>query len=360
MSLPPVLLVVPHGLPQSLFAPESAVSVLLRVAVSVLPVFAFLLVLIFFDSFKLLPWRAVLQSLGIGVLAAGASLLLNQSAFRLFQPELAWYSRYVAPVLEESCKAAFVIYLIKSSRVGFLVDSAIYGFAVGSAFAGVENIYYLHALSDPNLLLWILRGFGTAIMHGGTTAIFAILAKNAADRRTARRLPFWSVALLTAMVIHSFFNHFFLPPLLSTLVLLLVLPAVMVVVFQRSENATREWLEIGFDTDQELLDLINSGGISTTKIGIYLQSLRQTFAGEIVADMLCLLRLRLELSLKAKGMLLMREAGFTPVLDRETQNAFVELQYLEKSIGKIGLLAIKPFVNTESRELWQLQILGKS
>ncbi|MEK6571657.1 MAG: hypothetical protein AABZ61_09815, partial [Bacteroidota bacterium] len=88
-------------------------------------------------------------------------------------------------------------------------------------------------------------------------------------------------------------------------------------------------------------------------------SLKNRFPGELVADMLCLLRLQVELSIRAKGILLMREAGFRVTPDPEIKEKFTELAYLEKSIGKTGQLAILPFIHTSSRELWQLHMLGK-
>jgi hypothetical protein len=134
-----------------------------RLAFSLLPVLIFLVILIWLDSFKLIRLRAVLRSVCLGGLAALISLLLNSLALRFFNLDLGPYSRYAAPIVEETCKAVYIVYMIKSSRVGFMVDSAIHGFAVGAGFACVENIYYLQSLSDPNLLLWIVRGFGTAI-----------------------------------------------------------------------------------------------------------------------------------------------------------------------------------------------------
>lgn len=328
-----------------------------RVLISLLPVLVFLGGLIVFDSFKLIRFRVVLQALFFGALAALASLLVTQSVFHFCAPDLQMYARYFAPVLEESCKALYVIYLIKANRVGFMVDSAILGFALGAGFACLENIYYLQALDDSNILLWIIRGFGTAMMHGGATAIFAILSRQASDRAASTSLRIFLIPLLAVIVLHSFFNHFFLPPVLSTITLLLALPLLMALVFRRSEIATRHWLELGFDTDQELLDLLTTEKMSGSRIGAYLQSLRQTFPGEIMADILCWLRLRLELSIKAKGFLLLREAGFTPAPDPEISSAFEELRYLEKSIGKTGMLALKPFVSVSARDLWQLQML---
>ena len=40
------------------------------------------------------------------------------------------------------------------------------------------------------------------------------------------------------------------------------------------------------------------------------EKLRAHFAGDAIADMLCLLRLRAELAVNARGLLMMREAGF--------------------------------------------------
>ena len=60
------------------------------------------------------------------------------------------------------------------------------GYAVGAGFATVENLYYLGTLTDAHMAVWIVRGFGTAILHGGVQAIFAALVLS--QRRPARRL----------------------------------------------------------------------------------------------------------------------------------------------------------------------------
>ena len=55
----------------------------------------------------------------------------------------------MSPWLEESLKAALIVYLIRTRRVGMLVDASIYGFAVGTGFALFENFYYLATRPDP-------------------------------------------------------------------------------------------------------------------------------------------------------------------------------------------------------------------
>ena len=73
--------------------------------------------------------------------------------------------------------------------------------------------------------------------------------------------------------------------------------------------------------------------------------------------MMGLLRLRAELGIKAKGILLMREAGFQADPDPSLQAKLEEVNYLEKSIGKTGMRALKPFVDKSSQDLWQLNLL---
>ncbi len=332
---------------------------MLKVVVSILPVFVFLAALILLDSYKLVKLRSLLLTILMGSVAALISSLIYESLMTWGKLDEVIYPLYGAPIVEEFMKGIFLVYLIRRKKLGFMVDAAIYGFAVGAGFAFLENVQYLQAISHSNLFLWILRGFGTAVMHGGTTALFGVISKSLSERKSSEKLPVFLPGFCIAVVIHSFYNHFIFSPQLSTVVILIVLPATFIIVFSQSEKATRNWLGVGLDTDTHLLEMITTGKISETRVGLYLQSLKSRFPGELVADMLCLLRLQVELSIRAKGILLMREAGFRVTPDPEIKEKFTELAYLEKSIGKTGQLAILPFIHTSSRELWQLHMLGK-
>ncbi len=331
---------------------------LIRIAVSLLPVFLFLTALIFLDSYRLVRLRAVLVTILVGSIVSGASYFINTGIVELLNLQLSLHSRYGAPIIEEFFKASFLVYLLRCKKIGFMVDAAIYGFAIGAGFAFVENIYYLQTLPEASLFVWVIRGLGTAVMHGGTTAIFAILSINIADRRSPDKILVFLPGLAAAILIHSFYNHFLLSPVQFTLVLLGTLPVVLILVFRQSEKATENWLGVGLDADMELLDLITTGNFSESRIGRYLRRLKEKFPGEVVADMLCLLRIRVELSMTAKGILLLHKSGFRIAPDPEVQEKFQELRYLEKSIGKTGKLAILPFLHKSSRDLWQLHFLG--
>jgi RsiW-degrading membrane proteinase PrsW (M82 family) len=330
---------------------------MLNIVVSLFPVFAFLGALMMLDSFKLMKLSAVLKAILAGVISALFASLINTALMRLEFVADASYPLYVAPIIEECTKALFVIYLLKRRAIGFMVDAAIYGFAIGAGFAFLENVFYLNTVVSANVFLWILRGFGTAVMHGGTTALFAIITKGLIDRHSSERIHLLVPGLMTAVLVHAFYNHFFFSPQISTAIILVTLPLVFAIVFKQSERATRNWLGIGLDTDVELMEALNNGQFSDSRIGQYLSSLKAHFPGEVVADMLCLVRIHTELSIKAKATLLMREAGFRLPPDNDVQEKFTELRFLEKSIGRTGQLAIMPSLRTSARDLWQLHML---
>jgi RsiW-degrading membrane proteinase PrsW (M82 family) len=334
-------------------------SLLLTAPTGLLPVAIFLLALMWFDSYKLVRLRTVLAVIGTGAIAAAVCYFANAALMQALGLEPRAYSRYVSPLLEEALKAAVIVVMMRTHRVGFLVDAAIYGFAVGAGFAWFENAYFLQAGVGTHIATWIVRGFGTAIMHGGATALFGVMAYALTGQRMRlephRLLPGFALAAL----LHSAFNHFPGTPVLTTFGTLLILPVVLALAFQRGSRRMGDWLRADFDADAELLALIASPDFSDTPIGRFLHELREKFDGPVVVDMLCYLRVYTELAIRAKGVLLAREAGLEVPPDELTQAQFEELRYLEKSIGPTGLLAMRPFLMMERADLWQLNVLQR-
>jgi len=327
--------------------------------ISVFPVVVFLISLVFLDSYKLVSLRAVLTAALFGLAAAAVSFFINSRLLGAVPWELPLYSRYAAPLIEEALKASYIVYLIRSKRVGFMVDAAILGFSVGAGFAVVENFYYAGTCVGISFVTCLLRGFGTAVMHGGTTALVGIVAQSLSERYVSIGPKVFVPAIAIACAIHSLFNHMVVAPVLSAVGIVIILPLVIVLAFRQSEKNLRDWIGVGFDTDADMLDIITRGGISKTGIGRYLESFAEALPPAAVADMLCLLRLHAELSIQAKGVLLMREAGFETKPDPEIREKLVELEFLEKSVGKTGVRALAPFLHWRTRDLWQLHMLGK-
>jgi RsiW-degrading membrane proteinase PrsW (M82 family) len=332
--------------------------VIIGLIVSVLPVFLFLSALVLLDSYKLIPMRAILFAVAAGTAAAAVGYFVNIVLQPALAIDLKRYTIWVAPIIEEILKAIYVIWLMRRNKVGFVVDAATYGFAVGTGFAFVENILTVQIHPNPTIWSWIVRGFGTALMHGGTTAIFAMITRTLQNRAAGSfKLSSVIPGLIAAIILHSLYNQFLVAPLLATALIVLVFPYIVIFLFQRSEKETRSWLGTGFDTDQELLRVMNAGEVSDTPVGQYLKGLRESFPPEVIVDMLCLLRLRAEFGIKAKGMLLMREAGFEPDPDPTLKAKLDEARYLEESIGRSGMRALTPFVHSNTQDIWQLNLL---
>ena len=327
-------------------------DVLMRAPIALLPVLLFLAGLVQLDGYKLVRMRMMIALVATGALAAGLSYVLNNLAFAHFHGSFVTYSRYVSPWIEESLKAALLVFLIRTRRVGLPVDAGIAGFAV------VENLYYLAARPHTVLAVQVIRGFGTAIMHGGTAAILAMISNTLYERRPSGGLHLLLPGLLAAVALHTGYNYLLVRPALATLATLLVLPFVIYLVFDHSERILRKWIEVDLDSDVKRLEAISTGRFLDSPSGRYLRALRDRFKGEQLADMLCYLRVHGELAVRAKGVLLLREAGMPDLpIDTETGARLAELGQLERAIGKTGMLALRPLMMATGKEIWQLTLL---
>lgn len=323
------------------------------------PVVAFLVGLRLMDSYKLVHRTTLLLAIAGGVVAALTAFGANRVLLDTAHVPPALLRAWVAPIVEELLKAALVAWLVSTNRVGFVVDAAVLGFGVGTGFALAENVYYANALRDPSLALWLVRGLGTAIMHGTATALFAIFGKALSDRYAGSGALAFAPGIVLAFVVHATFNQLSGSPLVTTALLLAASPVLLLAAFEYSDRATREWLAGGFDGEMEMLESILDGAVAETHVGRYLETLRARFDPMVVADLFCLLSIHLELSLRAKGMLIARAAGVDVPVDDSVRANLVEMKFLERSVGPTGCLAILPLRQRSRRDLWQILLLSR-
>jgi RsiW-degrading membrane proteinase PrsW (M82 family) len=317
----------------------------------------YLMSLMILDSYKLVKLRAVILAVVVGWVALLICNYLNGFLMNLTGVDSVTFSKYLAPVTEETTKAAYLVFLIRSKRVGFLVDAVILGFAVGAGFGILENIFYLSLIPDTHTYSWLLRGCGTALMHGSTTAIFCVLAQREFERANSGSLIKMVPPLVVAIIMHSFYNHFFLSPAYMALVLTLGVPLTTTLIYRDSERSLEKWLGAGFDTDAETLEIINMGKVSESRLGTYITSLGAHFPPLVMVDIMCLLKIRTELAMAAKGILILRREGIEIEASADLLEKFEELNFLEKSIGPTGLLAIKPLRRSSGRDDWEKHLL---
>lgn len=332
----------------------------IKVFVSLIPVLLFLIMLLYLDSLKLVRKTLLLLCLAWGFVSSGTSFFLNTWLLAHLEVGFDLYSGFIAPIVEELLKCGMLLFLIKRNRIGFMIDGAIYGFSIGAAFSFAENLFYLsqYAGDNNNIMIWVTRGFGTAIMHCGTVAIFGILCMSALNRKTNP----WMAAgtgLLAAIVIHGVFNQFLVSPLVSTLIIIVVVPLCIIFIFNSNEDSIRKWLESEFDSEANMLIMIKKGQFSQTKTGDFLVALKSHFPGEVVLDMYCFISLYLELSMKAKSLMMLRENELATPSDPELPIKLQELKTLKKSIGRGGYLAISPVLGMSGKDFWKLYLLEK-
>lgn len=334
-------------------------QIMLSYGVAFVPVLAFLAALRLMDTYRLVARRRILWLLAAGGAAAAASYVINTAVMQAAPGHNGEFARFGAPVVEELAKAAPWILLVATARVAFLVDAGICAFAVGAGFSLVENFTYLQEPATHGLAVSTLRGFGTALMHGGVAAIGAMLSVFVSELRGWQGWRMFAPGLAAAVAIHSLFNQGLLPPAASAGLMVVTMPLLISGVFLWGESSLRGWLGEKLDRDIELLNMIASGQLHKTRAGMYLQSLQDAFPPTIRGDMLCMLQLTIELSVRAKGMLLLREAGLAAPPDPELEAQFTELAYLEKSIGRTGLLAVRPLLSQSRKELWEMRRLAR-
>jgi RsiW-degrading membrane proteinase PrsW (M82 family) len=332
-------------------------DLLYKAPLGLLPVLILLVTLIYLDSYKLVSLRFIIGVIVSGSVIALATYHLNGLLLDSLGMEFRSYSRYVGPAVEESTKGLVIVYLFRTNRIGFLVDGAIAGFAVGAGFALVENLFYLYLIPDSSTGVWIVRGLGTAVMHGGVTALFAVIAQTLTERHTKMSWKYYLPGLAMATVLHSIFNHFLISPVLSALGTLIAVPTLLMIVFDKSTRVMHDWLEVDFDADEQVLSQIHDGKFVHSKSGRFLLDLRERFGGFVVADMLCYIRLHTELAIRAKSVLIAREFGEEVSTGQEIKDKFDELRALRRDIGKVGFLAMAPYLHMSRKDLWQVFML---
>jgi RsiW-degrading membrane proteinase PrsW (M82 family) len=322
------------------------------------PVLLFLAVLIFMDSFKLVSIRLVVAVMLAGALAAALSYAIAGPIMDATHVSFTRYSHFYAPFVEEALKAVVIVALMRADRVGFLIDAAILGVAAGAGFSVAENIYYAYTFPDADIGMWIVRGLGTAIMHGGVSAIFAVTAQALEDKEPNSRVLIFVPGLLIAASIHSIFNQFQAWPVAATAGTLVLLPLGLLLVFDKSEHEVHNWLIHDYETHEHLLQEIENGAFANSHAGGMIKKLSARFSKEVAGLLFTYIKLHTQLVLRAEELLLAKESGKpVQIQAHEEHDRFARLHALEKQIGRTALLTVWPYLKFSRQELFELHQL---
>lgn len=317
-----------------------------------LPSLLCLLTFYFLDNFKLISPKRLLISFLLGIFSAITAYYVNNFAFSII-PDNNIFTIIIAPVTEELLKTSIILFYFKKNRIGFLTDAALLAFIIGIGFATFENLWYIHNFTETNMLVWLIRGTGTALLHSSAVIVFSISYYFLKEISKAN----FFIALIPAVILHSIFNLPILPIIPKVFTQLVLLPIIVYILFTLSEKKLKLWMEKDFMADMELLEMIKSGNFSKTKTGQYLAKLSKNFPPLVKVDMFCYTTLYIELSFLTKGILLMREIGIEEPLDQSALDKLNELKSLEKEIGKTILRTLNPLLPNFDKKMWQMLFL---
>lgn len=319
---------------------------MMSLAISIIPNLLYLLILKALDSFALARFKLVLRNMLIGLAWCALAFVLTNPVCLGIPVTVGDVS--LMPLIEEVLKGIIPVCLIFRHKFRFMAQSLIYGAAVGSGFSLLENILYFYFNPEMAFGTALVRGLGCAILHMGCTALFATILLLA--ERTMKKIPALVISILPSVTIHFLHNRILEYGLVNPMVELVLVVAVFlglfIFLFIFGEMKIRKWMDRSINDDITTLSAIRSGNFASTKTGEYLLNVKEHFPPEMFFDMLCYVRLFLELRVDKQSEMLMRQAGFTngEAGDRHAARSAkkAEMKNLAEQIGRTGMLVLAP------------------
>lgn len=338
-------------------------------AVSLIPIIVYIIFIYKIDHFALISIKRLLLLALIGMLTALACFGLFLLTDRVISGKSA---DIIHPVIEELVKSIPLLILAFRKRIAFFIDSVICGAAVGGGFSFLENTFYLVLGDSVDLSTGLFRGLEVALIHMGCSAIIAagmMMAVRQIERKRSRTAMSWNDIIKTtalfvvALAFHIFHNTFQFTPIMQFVWVLSVMIGMIAVVYFYDIDMTHRWLDKGLDMQINLLRSIGGGHLLNTPTGTFLESVKELFPPNVYFDIICYVRLQIELSVAAKTRFMLHEVGMDEPLEANKKelymSQFVELGELEKNIGPSAKMTIAPIVKLSPADTQALNNLLK-
>ena len=338
-------------------------------AVSLIPIIVYIIFIYKIDHFALISIKRLLLLALIGMLTALACFGLFLLTDRVISGKSA---DIIHPVIEELVKSIPLLILAFRKRIAFFIDSVICGAAVGGGFSFLENIFYLVLGDSVDLSTGLFRGLEVALIHMGCSAIIAagmMMVVRQTERKRSR-MPMstndiikTTALFVVALAFHIFHNMFQFTPIMQFFWVLSVMIGMIAVVYFYDIDMTHRWLDKGLDMQINLLRSIEGGHLLNTPTGTFLESVKELFPPNVYFDIICYVRLQIELSVAAKTRFMLHEVGMDEPLEANKKelymSQFVELSELEKNIGPSAKMTIAPIVKLSPADTQALNNLLK-
>ena len=333
-------------------------------AVALIPVLVLLGVFVWLDAFKLMHLYEILGLLLLGALGALAAWPVSGRLLDTLPIGFSNYSRFVAPWIEEAIKAAIMIGLFRFNRIGYKLDAVISGFAVGAGFSVVENIFYLTIFPNYNTGTWLVRGFGTAIMHGTTLALLAAIAHELAERETREAAADFDFNLMwfvpgygVAVAIHLAFNQFPDRPLLAMLGSVVIAPLVLIGILNFGTAEAQSWPKAECDEHRRQVEILRSGAWPEGPAGQRIAALAGRLDEETVKRIRRYWEVQAWLVEQAEEVMMEEVDGDVAFDAAQIRSAAAELDGLRKALGRSTFAALQALLPFSRNDYWEVSEL---
>ena len=335
-------------------------------SIALVPVLVMVVLFAWLDVFKLMAPRELVGPLIMGGFMALVAWPISGQMLDTLPMGYSFYSRIVAPWIEEALKGAALALLFVNNRIGFRIDAIICGFAIGAGFSVIENIFYLARFPELTTAVWLVRGLGTAVMHGATTAILAATAHELGERSLRRQGGemfnlFWLIpGYLVASLIHLVFNQFPSHPMEVMIVTLILAPVALIGLMRFGEGETQQWLAEESEGHRRWLEEWRAGGFPADASGQRIAALAARAKPGEAALIRDYCMLKTELVVTAEEELLDRDRKLEEGEEERLRAAFAKLAEIRKGLGRAGFAALRrllPFSRNDEWELGELKEL---
>jgi RsiW-degrading membrane proteinase PrsW (M82 family) len=328
---------------------------------ALVPVLVLLTLFVWLDAFKLMSFGEILVLLMLGGLAALAAYPISGRMIDTLPIGFNFYSRYIAPWIEEGLKAIVMIALFRMNRIGYKLDAVISGFAIGAGFSVVENILYLTIFPDYGAGTWLVRGLGTAVMHGTTLALLAAIAHELAERESREaagdfnfNLLWFLPGYLVAVAIHTAFNQFPDRPLLAMMGAAILAPIAIMAIFHFGTVEAERWLAAEAAQHQAQLDALRAGNWPDSPNGRKISALADRLGAEGAKRVRRYWELQAWLVLEAEQALMEEAAGDATIDKAQVRSALAEQEGLKRALGKSTIAALKALLPFSRNDYWEV------
>jgi protease PrsW len=332
--------------------------------VALVPVLVLLGIFLWLDSFKLMSFGEIALLLVAGAAGAGVAWPIAGQFLDTLPIGFSTYSRFVAPWIEEAIKCAIMILLFRFNRIGYKVDAVISGFAIGAGFSVLENVIYLIRFPDYGAGTWLVRGVGTAVMHGTTLAILAAIAHELSERETRQaagdfdfRLWWFVPGYLAAVALHTAFNQFPGRPLLAMFAAIVFAPIVLIAIFYFGTAEAQRWLDAERAEHRSQIEVLRAGQWPDSPAGRRIAALAERLGPEATARIRRYWELQAWLAAKAEETMIEEEAGDPGFDAAEIRSTLAELAGLRRALGRSTFSALNALLPFSRNDYWEVSEL---